>query len=120
MISLRKSQDRGFADHGWLKSFHSFSFAGYYDPQYMGFVLIMLGFLLQWPTIPTLVMFPILVYMYAKLARREEREVLAEFGTAYAKYAEATPAFIPRISKRSDKSSNGNGTLTSSGRRQAS
>jgi len=66
-------------------------------PQYAGFILIMLGFLLQWPTLLTLGMFPILVLMYARLARREERDVLADFGEAYASYAQHTPAFVPRI-----------------------
>jgi len=66
-------------------------------PQYAGFVLIMFGFLLQWPTLVTLAMFPILVYMYARLARREEQEVLAEFGDQYRSYMARTPAFIPRL-----------------------
>ncbi|HSC94449.1 MAG TPA: isoprenylcysteine carboxylmethyltransferase family protein [Burkholderiales bacterium] len=66
-------------------------------PQYVGFVSIMFGFLLQWPTLVTLVMFPILLNMYVRLARREEREVAAEFGEEYARYAERTPAFFPRL-----------------------
>ena len=66
-------------------------------PQYVGFILIMLGFLLQWPTLITLVMFPILVVMYARLARGEEQEVEREFGEEYRRYAVATPRFIPRL-----------------------
>jgi protein-S-isoprenylcysteine O-methyltransferase Ste14 len=66
-------------------------------PQYAGFMLIMLGFLLQWPTLVTLLMFPVLVTMYARLATREEREVAAEFEAEYAGYAQATPRFIPRL-----------------------
>ncbi len=66
-------------------------------PQYVAFVLIMFGFLLQWPTLVTLGMFPILVYMYVRLARREERDVAAEFGEEYACYAAQTPAFFPHI-----------------------
>ena len=62
----------------------------------MAFVLIMFGFLLQWPTILTLAMFPILVTMYLLLARREERDAEAEFADAYRRYAARVPAFVPR------------------------
>jgi protein-S-isoprenylcysteine O-methyltransferase Ste14 len=66
-------------------------------PQYAAFVLIMLGFLVQWPTLLTLLMFPVLVYMYVQLARREELEVAAEFGEPYRRYAAQVPAFFPRL-----------------------
>ncbi|MET9849691.1 methyltransferase family protein [Streptomyces ossamyceticus] len=65
-------------------------------PQYVGFLLIMIGFLPQWPTIPTLIMFPVLVYVYARLAHSEEREVAKEFGERWDAYAARTPAFLPR------------------------
>jgi protein-S-isoprenylcysteine O-methyltransferase Ste14 len=66
-------------------------------PQYLGFILVMFGFLLQWPTLLTLAMFPVLVWMYVRLARQEEREALAAFGEDYARYAERVPGFIPRL-----------------------
>ncbi len=66
-------------------------------PQYSAFVLIMLGFLFQWPTLITLLMFPVLVWMYTRLARSEEKESHAEFGDAWNAYAARTSAFIPRI-----------------------
>ncbi|MCW8399410.1 isoprenylcysteine carboxylmethyltransferase family protein [Legionella sp. PATHC038] len=66
-------------------------------PQYDGFILIMVGFLLQWPTILTLIMFPILVTMYVKLAHQEEDETSKEFGEEYKRYVEKTPAFIPKL-----------------------
>lgn len=67
-------------------------------PQYLAFIIIMFGFLLQWPTLPTLIMFPILVYIYVRLARREEREALAMFGNEYENYLKQTPAFMPKFS----------------------
>lgn len=73
-------------------------YASVRHPQYIGFILIMLGFLLQWPTLITLLMFPILVIMYVRLAKWEEREALAQFGEAYARYVAQTPAFWPRWS----------------------
>ena len=66
-------------------------------PQYIGFVLIMFGFLLQWPTLVTLAMFPVLVFMYARLAIREEADMLAQFGGEHRRYRDAVPAFIPKF-----------------------
>jgi len=66
-------------------------------PQYAAFVLIMFGFLLQWPTLLTLAMFPVLVFMYVRLALAEEREVREAFGAEYERYAARTPRFVPRL-----------------------
>ena len=65
-------------------------------PQYVGFVAILLGFLFQWPTVLTLLMFPVLVLMYARLSIVEEREMARQFGDEYTRYAARTPRFIPR------------------------
>ena len=66
-------------------------------PQYTAFLLIMFGFLIQWPTLLTLAMFPVLVVMYVKLAHREEREVEAELGEIWRAYAARTPRWLPRL-----------------------
>ena len=66
-------------------------------PQYIGFVLILIGFLFQWPTILTLAMFPVLLVMYWRLALREEREVEAQMGDAYRQYAARVPRFFPKF-----------------------
>ena len=70
-------------------------------PQYVGFVLIMFGFLLQWPTLLTVAMFPVLVFMYWRLAKREEKEVLEEHGEAYSRYMREVPGYFPRLIGRS-------------------
>ena len=80
---------------------HSLATTGWYarcrHPQYIAFIIIMFGFLLQWPTIPTLVMFPILLVVYVRLAKREESIALEEFGDTYRQYMEITPAWVPRL-----------------------
>jgi protein-S-isoprenylcysteine O-methyltransferase Ste14 len=65
-------------------------------PQYLGLFMIIIGLLIQWPTIISLVMAPILFWSYLRLARREEQEMIAQFGEAYQIYKEYVPAFIPR------------------------
>ncbi len=80
---------------------HALATAGPYarvrHPQYLAFVMILLGFLLQWPTLLTLLMFPVLVLMYARLAATEEREMQAQFGAEFERYAQKTPRFFPRM-----------------------
>lgn len=70
-------------------------------PQYAGFILVMFGFLLQWPTLLTLAMFPILVFMYWRLAKAEEADAYRQWGETYRVYAAKVPAFIPRFSLQS-------------------
>ncbi len=80
---------------------HTLATTGLYQrirhPQYVGFVLIMLGFLFQWPTIVTLALFPVLVFMYSRLAISEEKEMEKNFGVQYVEYKKKTPAFIPKL-----------------------
>lgn len=69
-------------------------------PQYLGFALVMMGFLLQWPTLLTLAMYPLLVYRYTRLAQREEDELQARFGDAFTRYAATVPPFLPGVPRR--------------------
>lgn len=64
-------------------------------PQYLGLILITTGMLIQWPTIPTLLMWPILMLAYYRLARREEKELEEQFGQPYRDYKSRVKAFIP-------------------------
>jgi protein-S-isoprenylcysteine O-methyltransferase Ste14 len=72
-------------------------------PQYSGLFLITVGLLIQWPTIITLLTWPILLLMYVRLARREEAEMERQFGEIYRAYAARVPRFVPRL--RSHRSS---------------
>ena len=74
-------------------------------PQYVGFVMIMFGFLLMWPTILTLAMFPVLLFMYYRLGKGEEKDSIKAFGQEYVDYMNRTPAFIPRLDKLFTKES---------------
>ena len=64
-------------------------------PQYMGILLAVAGQLIHWPTLPTLLLAPVLLLVYYRLARREEHEMLNRFGTDYQAYQESVPAFLP-------------------------
>jgi protein-S-isoprenylcysteine O-methyltransferase Ste14 len=65
-------------------------------PQYSGLFLIMIGMLIQWPTIITALMFPALIYVYYRLSKREKAEMVVLFGDEYRLYREKTPMFVPK------------------------
>lgn len=66
-------------------------------PQYLAFILIIFGFLIQWPTLITLIMAPILIFRYIRLSKSEEKEMLKRFGHVYARYKKETPGYFPSV-----------------------
>jgi protein-S-isoprenylcysteine O-methyltransferase Ste14 len=70
-------------------------------PQYLGFMFITLGMLVQWPSIFTVILWPILVFMYYRLSKIEEREVGKQFGEEFQKYKLRVPGFLPRLRTKS-------------------
>ena len=86
---------------GWMKIHKSEGLvtSGIYryicHPQYTGIFFIITGWMFRWINPTILIMYPISLVLYYKLARREERQVLKEYGDAYLKYKESTPMFFP-------------------------
>ncbi|HCZ12504.1 MAG TPA: isoprenylcysteine carboxyl methyltransferase [Nitrospiraceae bacterium] len=74
-------------------------------PQYSGLFLVMIGMLIQWPTIITALMFPVLVFVYYRLSKREEGDMIELFGEEYKKYIAKTPMFMPRFITKKLKAS---------------
>ena len=72
-------------------------------PQYTGIYIITLGFMIQWPTVTTLILWPFVIGMYYRLAKREEQDALNQFGEKYREYMERTPMFFPRLSRPPSK-----------------
>lgn len=74
-------------------------------PQYTGFLLMTLGMIADWATLPLLIMWPLLLWIYYRLARREEKDMEAEFGDAYRSYKARTGMFLPRLLSRQPRQS---------------
>jgi len=66
-------------------------------PQYTGLLLLSLGMVIEWATLPMLIMFPVMIFMYTRLAKREEKDMICEFGEEYKRYMARTKMFIPFV-----------------------
>ena len=64
-------------------------------PQYTGLMLLSLGMMIEWATLPLLVLFPVMIVVYVRLARREEKDMISEFGDEYIEYKQRTSMFFP-------------------------
>ncbi len=79
-------------------------------PQYTGIFVITLGFMIQWPTLATLFLWPFVIWMYVRLAKREEQDVLKRYPVEYQAYMDRTPRFVPRLPIKSWEHSTKGGT----------
>lgn len=66
-------------------------------PQYTGLLLLSLGMMVEWATLPLLILYPVMVFMYVQLAKKEEQDMITEFGTDYQNYMKKTTMFIPHL-----------------------
>ena len=89
---------------GWEQVYHAEGrlvttgvYARMRHPQYTGIFVITLGFMIQWPTLATLILWPFVIGMYVRLARREEQDAIATFGDAYRNYMRNVPMFFPSL-----------------------
>jgi len=96
---------------GWERIYcsrDSFATTGVYrvvrHPQYLGIIIGTGAFLIQWPTIITVLMWPILTYAYYRQAKREEQEMEEKFGETYQRYRARVPMFIPRLKTKNGQS----------------
>lgn len=94
---------------GWAQVFggrHGLMTRGVYGlvrhPQYLGLILIVVAFNIQWPTLPTLAMAPLLIVAYVRQARREDAQLGARFGDDFTRYAARVPGFIPALRRRGE------------------
>lgn len=95
MIWIIKGWEQVYSSGGGLVS--TGIYARMRHPQYSGIILATTGFLIQWPTLLTLILFPFVVSMYYRLALREERDVQEKFQDEYRDYRRRVPAFVPRV-----------------------
>ncbi|PKM53505.1 MAG: isoprenylcysteine carboxylmethyltransferase family protein [Firmicutes bacterium HGW-Firmicutes-5] len=66
-------------------------------PQYTGLLLLSFGMMVEWATLPLLILYPVMVFMYVRLAKKEEQDMITEFGTDYQNYMKRTTMFIPHL-----------------------